>query len=228
MSPSTRAILFDFGGTLDAPGEPWKERLFELYRSEGVAMTPSEFAPFFYRADDQLVGTVGRTLSFADTVYRLVDGVSAALAIADRALIGRVAAAFIDNTLAYVHESRRVLARLAPAYRLGVVSNFYGNLAAVCDDLGLAKDLSVMVDSCVVGCTKPDARIFACALDELRVAPAEALFVGDSLLRDMAGARDVGMPHVWLAPAERRQGEACCADDRVIASLTELSDSLVR
>ena len=44
-----------------------------------------------------------------------------------------------------------------------------------------------------VGFRKPDARIFARALDALKVEPARALHVGDNPDADVAGARRVGM-----------------------------------
>jgi FMN phosphatase YigB (HAD superfamily) len=61
-------------------------------------------------------------------------------------------------------------------------------------------------------------------VDALRVAPAEATFVGDSLSRDMAGARAMGMPHIWLAGGAA--GTACCAGDRVIRTLIDLEGVL--
>jgi beta-phosphoglucomutase-like phosphatase (HAD superfamily) len=104
-----------------------------------------------------------------------------------------------------------MLERLAARYRLGIVSNFYGNLATVCDDVGVGPLCGVIVDSVLAGSSKPDPLIFRRAVDGLRVAPAEATFVGDSLARDMAGARAIGMAHIWLA------GDAastCCVGDR--------------
>src|SRR5437764_13879295 len=74
-----RALLFDFGGTLDAPGVPWKARVFRLYRDEGVDVTADRFDPVFYRADDALVGTIPATLSLEETVRRLVDAIDGAL-----------------------------------------------------------------------------------------------------------------------------------------------------
>ena len=53
-----RAVLFDFGGTLDADGHPWKERVARLLGEEGLALTPERFDPVFYAADDALVGAV--------------------------------------------------------------------------------------------------------------------------------------------------------------------------
>ena len=220
-----QAVLFDFGGTLDAVGVPWKERIFHLYREEGVDVAAERFAPRFYRADDALVGTIPPTLPFRDTVHRLVTGVSAGLGVTDDVVTARVATRFIDDALDAVGTSAPVLARLARRYRLGLVSNFYGNLETVCADVGLDGLFAVIVDSARVGSTKPDPRIFHHALAGVGVAPSEATFVGDSPTRDMAGARGVGMRHVWLVPPEARP-TPCCPGDRVVWSLTDLPECL--
>src|SRR5262249_44731969 len=153
---------------------------------------PGRFDPLFYRVDDGLVGTVPPTLSLRATVERLVAGVSATVGVGDSRLTGAIATRFYEDAMAYARQHAPLLARLAARYRLGVVSNFYGNLDAVCDELGLAPYLTVTVDSTAVGCRKPDARIFRHALDRLHADPAAAAFVGDSLARDMMGARTVG------------------------------------
>ena len=223
---SPRAVLFDFGGTLDAPGLPWKERFFRLYREEGVAVTPERFDPLFYRADDAMVGTVPATFSFGDTVRHLVAGVSAALGVEDPKLTDRVATRFLDDAMASLHDGTPLLSRLARRYRLGIVSNFYGNLSTVCKDAGLDAFFSVIVDSTTVGSTKPDPRIFRHALAELGVRPSDAAFVGDSLPRDMAGARGVAMPHIWLIGETVSEPRPCCAHDPVIRSLEELQGLL--
>jgi putative hydrolase of the HAD superfamily len=217
--PRLEAVLFDLGGTLDAPGIPWKERLFELYRAEGVVIDPEEFASLFYRADDALVG--------GDTVGRLVTGLGEGLAFGDAALTDRIARRFYEGTMTCARANAALLATLAGRYRLGVVSNFYGNLATVCDEIGLRPYLSVMVDSAQVGWTKPDVRIFGYALERLGVAPGAAAFVGDSLARDMGGARAAGMTHVWLAGAAVESIEPCCPGDEVIRTLETLRGLLL-
>jgi len=222
---TSHAVLFDFGGTLDAAGVPWKERIFHLYREEGVDVTAERFAPLFYRADDALVGTIPATLSFRDTVHRLVAGVSAGLGVTDATVTVRVATQFVEDALEAVGASTLVLARLARRHRLGLVSNFYGNLDTVCADVGLSGLFAVIVDSARVGCSKPDPRIFQRALDDVGVAPGDATFVGDSPTRDMAGARGVGMRHVWLVPPEARP-IPCCPGDRVVRALSELDELL--
>ena len=219
------AILFDFGGTLDGT-LPWKERMFRLCRAEGVAVTPERFDTAFYGADDALVRTIPNTLSLAETVRRLTAGLGAALALSD-GLAERLARRFVDDATGCVRDNIAVLSDLARHYHLGIVSNFYGNLSSVCEDLGLRPLFGVIVDSAAVGWTKPDPRIFTHALDELGLRAGDATFVGDSLSRDMAGARDIGMAHIWLAAEGASQPGPCCPGDRVIRSLAELRGLLL-
>jgi len=47
---------------------------------------------------------------------------------------------------------------------------------------------------------KPRPTLFRAALSRLGVAAPEAAMVGDSLLADIQGARDLGLRTVWLAP----------------------------
>ena len=165
------ALLFDFGGTLDGAGLTWKTRAFRLYRAAGLAADPADFDPLFYAADDALVGTVPATLPLDETVRRLFAGISAGLGVTDRPLTERLADRFIQDARTSLRDSARVLAGLARRHRLGVVSNFYGNLGAVCAGAGLAPVLGVITDSSAVGWSKPDPRIFRHALDALGVSP---------------------------------------------------------
>lgn len=226
VDPRPAALLFDFGGTLDGPGLTWKTRAFRLYRAAGLAPAAADFDPVFYAADDALVGAVPATLGLDDTVHRLFTGISAGLGVADDRLTASLAGRFLDDARASLRDSARVLARLASRHRLGVVSNFYGNLGAVCADAGLTAVLGVIADSTTVGWTKPDPRIFRHALDALGVAPEQAAFVGDSRPRDMEGARALAMPHVWLVDPAAAPGSPCCPGDPVIRSLDELEGVL--
>ena len=226
VGQQTAAILFDFGGTLDGTAVTWKERMFRLCRAEGIGVTPEQFDPVFYRADDALVRAIPDTLSLAETAQRLAAGLGAALALGDDD-VARVARRFVDDATSAVRSNVALLSELSHRYRLGIVSNFYGNLASVCDDLGLRPLFGVIVDSARVGWTKPDARIFMHALEALDLEPGEAVFVGDSPSRDMAGARDVGMAHIWLTGEAASPPAPCCPGDPVIHSLAELRRHLL-
>jgi HAD superfamily hydrolase (TIGR01509 family) len=84
----------------------------------------------------------------------------------------------------------------ARGLKLGLVSNAFDPPELLHRDLGrmgLAERLDVAVFSSEVGRRKPDPLIFRTALDRLGVEPGRALFVGDSLEADIAGAAGLGM-----------------------------------
>jgi putative hydrolase of the HAD superfamily len=57
-------------------------------------------------------------------------------------------------------------------------------------------DAEVFSSSC--GLCKPDPRIYRLALDQLRLAPAETVFVGDGANDELAGAERVGMRAILI------------------------------
>ncbi|MFQ5656960.1 MAG: HAD family hydrolase [Candidatus Methylomirabilales bacterium] len=221
------SVLFDFGGTLDANGIAWKERFFRLCRDEGVEVSSEQFDQVFYAADDALVGAIPATLSFGDTVMRLAQDVNHGLGLRDPMFAERVAKRFLDEAQERLSASAVLLADLSDRYRLGIVSNFYGNLDTVCREVGLSPFVTVLVDSARVGYVKPDPKIFLLALAALQAEPTQAVFVGDSLRRDMAGAREVGMAHIWLTAEKPPEEGPCCPDDPVVQTLEGVRELLL-
>jgi len=240
MAEPIEALLFDFGGTLDADGVAWKERFYSHYRVEGLDMTPAAFAPVFFAADDPLVGNLPSETDLSGTVQALTTNLEAELArngarIAkeggDEGRGQRVASRFLAEASASLARNRPVLEALGRRYRLGIVSNFYGNLEAVCRSVGLASLFGVIVDSHRVGAEKPDPAIFRAALGPLRAAPATTLFIGDSLRRDREGARRTGMGFIRLAPRDVQTSEAQVSggppDHAVVSRLADLTKILL-
>ena len=237
---AVETLLFDFGGTLDADGLAWKERFHALYQSEGLDITAEDFAPAFFAADDALVGGLPPTAGLSETVHALAANLEAKLsrrAEADDAVLDqgrsdgdrgrRVASRFLSEATAAFGRNRRVLEALSQRCRLGVVSNFYGNLEAVCESSGLAPLFSVMADSQRIGAEKPNPAILHAALETLGGAPETTLFVGDSLRRDCEGARRAGIGFIWIASEDVQAAEAQMAlSPRVLAALTKLPDLL--
>jgi FMN phosphatase YigB (HAD superfamily) len=239
MREPIETLLFDFGGTLDADGLAWKERFYTLYRAEGLDMTADTFTPTFFAADEPLVGGLPPTTDLSGTVYALAANIEAELArhsagTDEAATVNeptnvdrgrRVASRFLSEATAAFARNRPVLGALRERYRLGIVSNFYGNLEAVCHSTGLAPLFAVMVDSQCVGAEKPHPAIFHAALEALRAIPETTVFVGDSLRRDREGARRTGMGFVWIAPQDVQDAEAqASAEPLAHAAVTELRD----
>jgi HAD superfamily hydrolase (TIGR01509 family) len=239
MKAPIETLLFDFGGTLDANGVAWKERFYALYRAEGLDMAADAFQSSFFAADDPLVGRLAPVTDLAGTVHALVTNLEAELARrgagADKPGRGngpsncdrgmRVASRFLSEASAAFARNRPVLEALRERYRLGIVSNFYGNLEAVCHGAGLAPLFAALVDSHCVGAEKPDPAIFHVALETLRATPQTTAFIGDSLRRDREGARRTGMRFIWMVPQGAEAAEAqAAAEPPVEYAVTDLRD----
>lgn len=228
LPQTIETILFDFGGTLDADGVTWKERFHALYQAEGLVMTAEAFAPAFYAADDPLVGGLASSAGLEETVSALAANLEAQLEARGSQVDGErgrsVAERFLSDASIVFARNRPVLQALAGRHRLGVVSNFYGNLEAVCASSGLAPFFGVMADSHRVGAEKPDPALFRAALDALGAAPETTLYVGNSLHRDCEGARRAGLSFVWIT--REGGGSEAHAAAPVAAALSEFPQLL--
>jgi putative hydrolase of the HAD superfamily len=228
MTWPIKTLLFDFGGTLDADGIAWKERFHALYRAEGLDLDGEAFAPAFYAADDPLVGGLPSTTDLSGTVHALARNLENELVRrgnhGNRDRSGRVASGFLSEAAVTFERNRPMLKALSERYRLGVVSNFYGNLEAVCESAGLCSFFKVMVDSHCVGAEKPDPAIFRAALDGLGATAEETMVIGDSLRRDREGARRMGMRFIWVASPDvqgEQSGQQAVADLRDLMKILQ-------
>jgi HAD superfamily hydrolase (TIGR01509 family) len=93
---------------------------------------------------------------------------------------------------------------------VGVISNSNGSVKRALEIAGLAPHLDFVIDSSVVGISKPDPRIFVLGLQAAGAAPAETVYVGDSYFVDVVGARQAGLGAVLFDPG-RTWGERDCA-----------------
>lgn len=221
---SPRAVLFDFGGTLDANGRTWLERARPLYSRLGFRVLSPAFERAFYDADDRLAARHRlEGLDLARVVGLQVQDTLSNLG-ADPRLAPRIAGPFVEESRARLAASAGLIGRLRTRFKTGIVSNFYGNMASMLEAEGLAGLFDTVADSGRAGFTKPDPRLFFTATDALGLQPGDALMVGDSLSRDMKGAEAAGMPHAWLAGG--RDGQACCKDAAVLRRLEDVESLL--
>ncbi len=126
---------------------------------------------------------------------------------------------------------REALERLRGAgFKLAVVSNSEGTIEQMLVEIGLRELVATVVDSSVVGFTKPDPRIFAVALERLGVEAGAALMVGDSPSADVDGAHAAGIRAALLDPYDfypwsraPRFTDVAALTDALLASLGEAS-----
>jgi putative hydrolase of the HAD superfamily len=215
-----KCLLFDYGGTLDADGTTWLERFHPIYKEAGLDFPQARFDRAFYDSDDHLPSRHALMgLDLAQTVRLQVADVIKTLAPDRGDLIDPIAGRFVADCRGQFQRLAPVLKRLAERYRLGIVSNFYGNLDGILTAEGLRPLFSVVADSGVLGVTKPDAAIFLHAAKAVSASPVDCVMVGDSVKRDMAGAAGVGMKKALISVATETP-EA--GQDWTIRSVVEL------
>jgi HAD superfamily hydrolase (TIGR01549 family) len=237
-----RALVFDLFGTvvlfnhrvptLQVGGTTWRSTMGWLQDAverelPGVAL--DDFVNALTAATEEIVRgrhpayyEVPSRERFRRALARLGRADAAAAAMAERLSLAHMAhlAAQTETPNDYA----AVLQRLRRSFALGLVSNFdHGPTAlAVLERNRIDDAFTATVISAYFGRRKPHPDIFHEALRQLGVSRGEALFVGDTLDDDVAGARAAGMDVVWInAHAVERSPDAP-APTYTIACLTDL------
>jgi putative hydrolase of the HAD superfamily len=221
-------FLFDYGGTLDGEGWHWFDRFVHLYREADLDIPAEEIKRAFYFADDAIAEEAERG------AYLIRPLIERHVALQIEVLGDRVrlrsdvlVRGFLELNSEGWARSRAALRRLRPHARLGVVSNFYGNLDALLAEAGLAPLLDVVIESVRVGVAKPDPAIYRISAERMGLAPEAIAMVGDNFDRDLRPARATGMRGIWLRRGDHPPPEPGIAD-LVISSLAEIPTPVMR
>ncbi|MBB5159530.1 HAD family hydrolase [Saccharopolyspora phatthalungensis] len=207
--PDVQGVLFDFNGTL-ARLESWGESHQDVFDRWGLTAAGKRWG------DGWLVGPVDgedhrEHSQDRDGYHRWelsrlaararrcgvpadrIDGVVRELDRANKTLT----MSLYDDVVEVLSELRRRNVAVA------VCSNWYWDLDAVIDQVGLTDLVDVAVTSARAGARKPHSLIFHRTLQLCGLQPAEALFVGDSWQADVIGPLAAGIRAVHLWRPER-------------------------
>ena len=124
---------------------------------------------------------------------------------------------------AHVDGAIPVVRELSRKFKLGVVSNGFTDVQyRKLEAMGLRDLFSCIVLSEEFGIRKPDSRIFQRAALLLHVALAECLYVGDSYVNDVVGAKAAGMQACWLNRESLKMPDENVKPDFIIHRFEEL------
>jgi putative hydrolase of the HAD superfamily len=125
-------------------------------------------------------------------------------------------------------DAEAVVRDLARDHRLALVTNGAPDVQrAKLSHTALEPLFEVIVISAEVGVGKPDPRIFNAALAALDAEPRQAVMIGDSLVRDVAGAHAAGIRTIWIDRGAREDPPAPTpVPDARVTALTELRAAL--
>ncbi len=115
-------------------------------------------------------------------------------------------------------------------YKLGLISNTIFPAKFHLEELkrfGLYPHFDSISFSSEVGYKKPHPFIFKQGLDRLEIEPQESVFIGDKLIEDIGGAKNIGMKAI-LKFKEGRDYSAPVIPDGIIRKLSELREMVDR
>lgn len=135
------------------------------------------------------------------------------------------------NSLELRQCTKRILKMTSTDYKLGLVTNFtYAPVIYVgLRKLDINQFFNAILISDEVGWRKPHPKIFNEALKRLRVSAHETVYVGDSPLEDIKGAKATGMKTVFV-PSQfysmKALNESQQKPDIIVKNLCELCEKL--
>ena len=233
MIPSDiKGLLFDYGGTLDTGGDHWSHVIDAAWRKAGVAVDEALFREAYVYAERELART-RHIMPHHD--FRDLLEIKMRLELQWLSGQGHFPPEMIESKsveiAAYCYEAAKnsvesavpVLERLRElGYPMVLVSNFYGNISTVLEDFGVARFLSDIIESAVVGVRKPDPRIFLLGCKALGLPPENVLVVGDSYAKDIVPSLKAGCKAVWIKGRGWTQEEDSVEYPHTIHHLQEL------
>jgi putative hydrolase of the HAD superfamily len=177
---TVRGLLLDAGGVLIGPvGGRWNPRYdFEQVLARHVPGIPDSALPAAFAAGQALLDSTSGTADRTD-YHRLI---LRALGIAapTPALLAELEQPAAGLPVEPYPEVREVLARLhADGVPMAVVSDAWPDLDDLFRRLELRGYFVTMVISAVLGCRKPDPRMYRAGSDALGLSAADCLFVDD-------------------------------------------------
>ncbi len=204
----TRLILFDLYKTLidmfldEESIEPWSNlALFLRYKDIHCDAAALRETFFLTIQREYQAGLSETRYPEIDMVTVIRKALAVDQAVDDHVLIDalQMLRALITRRFGLFPDVLPTLTQLKPKYQLGLVTNAYRLYAeAEMKMLGLDQWWDVVVMSSDHGISKPAPELFHLALEQLQVSPAEAIYVGDSIEHDVAGARNAGLEVVHI------------------------------
>jgi len=199
-----RAIVFDFGQTLVDSAEGFRTAEKEAQRKAATALGPMDEEAFLalyreIRSRFHVRSDFSRK-RILDELFRHYGRKP------DSALLERWETEYWEKVNAMTRifpEAPAVLAALGARYRLALITNAQGQTETGKHRLGNYPELMKSFETIVVAGeggipAKPDPLPFRLCLDRLKIAPDEAVYVGDDWRIDVCGSEAAGMHPVWL------------------------------
>lgn len=241
MNPfeNIKAIIFDYGGTLDTGARHWANVLWEGFCQASVPVSETQFREAYVFAERALAKAPiicpednFHTLLLKKTnieTEELVRQEYWSPSETERMAAVKTISDYCYNyAVETLDTSRKVLEQLKKQYKLVLVSNFYGNIETILKDFNL-EYFEDVIESAVVGVRKPDPEIYRMGVRATGFPAEEVAVVGDSYGKDIVPAKLVGCKAIWM------KGESWAPEntdetlpDAIVENITQVADLLIK
>jgi len=115
--------------------------------------------------------------------------------------------------------------KLHQTHQLGIISDiwaksptFYRRL----EQAGIRDLFKVIVFSSDIGIIKPSPKIFSAAMEKINTDISKVVYIGDSLRRDIVGAKNFGMSSIWIGDENLIENDESADPDHIVSDLRDL------
>lgn len=241
MNPfeNIKAIIFDYGGTLDTGARHWANVLWEGFCQASVPVSEAQFREAYVFAERALAKAPiicpednFHTLLLKKTNIETEELVRqkywSPSETERQAAVKTISDYCYNYAVKTLDISRKVLEQLKKQYKLVLVSNFYGNIETILKDFNL-EYFEDVIESAVVGVRKPDPEIYRMGIRATGFPAEEVAVVGDSYGKDIVPAKIVGCKAIWM------KGESWAPEntdetlpDAIVENITQVADLLIK
>jgi HAD superfamily hydrolase (TIGR01549 family) len=247
---TAKAILFDFADTLVHTErfdyDTCLGKMVQSLSENGISVPFENFKRGYFDSRDRFYKKTEKTLEEQDFTERIKETLRSCdiKLSADDERIQEASEAFSNcfaESLTIDSYLTSLLERLHKKCKLAVVSNmsFAEAIFKSLREFNIAKHFDAVIVSGALGWRKPCPTIFQEALQAVDVKAEEAVFVGDSPIADIEGARQLGMKTILVIEKNKKQpltdtfqfyakeGKSNVRPDKTISKLANLPRALL-
>lgn len=238
-----KGIIFDINGTLsDIHTDEWHDDVYRVISNllsyQGISLDPNIIKYFYFQIMKEQRAASGERHPefdavgiFREIIARHSTDFTCALPAEKLEQLPRLLAEThraasrfrlqpypgVEDTIRQLHQK----------YHLAIVSD--GQAAYAIPELyavGLSGYFNPIIVSGDFGHRKPDIRLFTAALNDMNMEPAEVIFVGNDMYRDVYGAQKLGIKTVFFKSNQGVQEKEGVKPDYIIYNFPELLNAI--
>lgn len=234
-----KAVIFDFGGTIDTNGIHWSEFYWDAYQECDLQVSKGNYEKAYVEADKLFNGLKDKsTLDFygiqKNKIFFQLEHLYYNKLFEKQPDLNKlvkynrcIADIVYEKVAENIKKQKPLIEKIDAKYKTALVSNFYGNIDKVLKEFEIYDFFEHIVDSAVVGIRKPDPGIFKIGCELLRVKPENTAVVGDSYSKDIEASKSLGCKTIWIEGRSWTKPESTEKADITIQDFNELNNILL-